>query len=58
VQELYFGGDMEASIPLSGQVVGRIDEIKSADQIVQETMTDFYEAMQGLASQYTNRQVG
>ena len=26
VRELYFGGDMEAAIPLSGQVVGRIDE--------------------------------
>jgi enoyl-[acyl-carrier protein] reductase II len=30
IPELYFGGDMEAAIPLSGQVVGRIDEVKSA----------------------------
>ena len=34
VQDLYFGGDMEAAIPLSGQVVGRIDEVKSAADIV------------------------
>ena len=26
--DLYFGGDMEAAIALSGQVAGRIDEIK------------------------------
>ena len=26
--DLYFGGDMEASIALSGQVAGRIDEVK------------------------------
>ncbi len=30
LQELYFGGNMEAAIPLSGQVAGRIDAIKSA----------------------------
>ena len=52
VQELYFGGDMEASIPLSGQVVGRIDEVKSAEHIVQETMSGFYQAMRGLADHY------
>jgi enoyl-[acyl-carrier protein] reductase II len=53
VQELYFGGDMEAAIPLSGQVVGRIDEVKSAVDIVQETMGGFYEAVGGLASRYS-----
>ncbi|MEP4148447.1 MAG: nitronate monooxygenase [Halioglobus sp.] len=58
VQELYFGGDMEASIPLSGQVVGRIDEVRSAEQIVQETMTGFYGIMQGLADQYVSDKTG
>jgi enoyl-[acyl-carrier protein] reductase II len=53
VQELYFGGDMEAAIPLSGQVVGRIDAVKSAADIVQETMSGFYKAMHDLASRYT-----
>ena len=41
VQSLYFDGDMEAAIPLSGQVVGRIDAIKTAAEIVQETMAEF-----------------
>ncbi|GHD07051.1 putative 2-nitropropane dioxygenase, NPD [Halioglobus japonicus] len=53
VGELYFGGDMEAAIPLSGQVVGRIDSVKSADEIVQGTMTGFYSAVDTLASTYT-----
>jgi enoyl-[acyl-carrier protein] reductase II len=52
VQQLYFGGDMEAAIPLSGQVVGRIDAVKSAADIVQETMSGFYKAMHDLASRY------
>jgi enoyl-[acyl-carrier protein] reductase II len=54
LQALYFGGDMEAAIPLSGQVAGRIDAIKSAQQIVTETMAEFREIMQGLATQYAS----
>jgi enoyl-[acyl-carrier protein] reductase II len=53
VKDLYFGGNMEAAIPLSGQVVGRIDEVKSAVDIVQETMSGFYEAVGGLVSRYS-----
>lgn len=52
LQELYFGGDMEAAIPLSGQVAGRIDAIKSAEEIVSETMSDFHKIMSDLAGQY------
>jgi enoyl-[acyl-carrier protein] reductase II len=52
LQELYFGGNMEAAIPLSGQVAGRIDAIKSAREIIEESMADFENIMQGLASQY------
>jgi enoyl-[acyl-carrier protein] reductase II len=52
LQALYFGGDMEAAIPLSGQVAGRIDAIKSAQEIVSETMSDFNKIMGDLAAQY------
>jgi enoyl-[acyl-carrier protein] reductase II len=52
LQTLYFGGDMEAAIPLCGQVCGRIDSIKSAREIVEETMAGFHEVMRGLARQY------
>jgi enoyl-[acyl-carrier protein] reductase II len=52
LQSLYFGGDMEAAIPLCGQVCGRIDSIKTARQIVEETMAEFHAIMRGLARQY------
>ncbi len=39
--DLYFGGDMEASIALSGQVVGRIDAVKPVAQIMAETVAGF-----------------
>lgn len=52
IPELYFGGDMEAAIPLSGQVVGRIDAVKTAKEIVQETMTGFYESVSDMAQRY------
>jgi enoyl-[acyl-carrier protein] reductase II len=40
---LYFGGDLEASIALGGQVMGRIDEVKPVAQILAETMAELYE---------------
>tara|TARA_R110002073_G_scaffold86941_3_gene206535 strand:+ start:2681 stop:3628 length:948 start_codon:yes stop_codon:yes gene_type:complete len=52
LQSLYFGGDMEAAIPLSGQVCGRIDSIKSAQEIVEETVSGFRKIMRDLAGQY------
>ena len=54
LQELYFGGDMEAAIPLSGQVAGRIDSVKSASDIIDQTMAEFEGIMQGLAEQYAS----
>jgi enoyl-[acyl-carrier protein] reductase II len=54
IQQLYFGGDMEAAIPLSGQVVGRIDSIKTARDAVQETMAGFHRVMRELATQYAS----
>jgi enoyl-[acyl-carrier protein] reductase II len=40
-KDLYFGGDMEASIALSGQVAGRIDSVKGVKQIIDETVAEF-----------------
>jgi enoyl-[acyl-carrier protein] reductase II len=54
VNELYFGGDMEAAIPLSGQVAGRIDSIKTAQAILSETMSEFREIMSNLSAQYAS----
>ena len=51
-KDLYFGGDMEAAIPLSGQVAGRIEEIKPVAQILSEIETEFFETVGSLGKQY------
>ena len=40
--DLYFGGDMEASIALTGQVAGRIEKEKPVKNIINETINEFY----------------
>lgn len=42
VQELYFGGDMEASIGLAGQTAGLIHEVKPVAEIIAETVEGFH----------------
>lgn len=54
IAQLYFGGDMEAAIPLSGQVCGRIDEVISAQQVIDETMAGFRRVMSELARDYAS----
>ncbi|MDB5436113.1 MAG: nitronate monooxygenase [Phenylobacterium sp.] len=49
---LYFGGDMEASIALSGQVAGRIDEVKPVAQIIAETIAEFGETVAAMSAKY------
>ena len=51
-KEIYCGGDMEASIALSGQVAGRIDSVKPVKQIIRETVDEFFATVRGLNSQY------
>lgn len=53
VLDLYFGGDMEAAVPLTGQVCGRIDEVLSVSQIIQGTVNGFREVVGGLG-RYTD----
>lgn len=52
VKDLYFGGDMEASIALTGQVAGRITEVKSVEDIINETMAGFFETVENLSERY------
>ncbi len=51
-QDLYFGGDMEAAIPLSGQVAGRIDSVKPVKIILEEIRTEFFETLDSLSATY------
>ena len=50
--DLYFGGDMEAAIALSGQVAGRIDEIKPVAQIIDEIVAEFESVIADMHRQY------
>lgn len=40
--DLYFGGDMEAAVGLAGQTAGLIDTVKTAKQIIDETVSEFH----------------
>ncbi|MEJ6669944.1 MAG: nitronate monooxygenase [Pseudomonadales bacterium] len=51
-QALYFGGDMEAAIPLSGQVAGRIESVKPVAEIIHETRDEFFRVLESLQHQY------
>jgi enoyl-[acyl-carrier protein] reductase II len=50
ILDLYFGGDMEAAIAMAGQVIGRIDSVRPVAEILQDTMREFHEIIQGLAT--------
>ena len=54
--DLYFGGDMEASIALSGQVAGRIDSVKPVAQVISETVREFEEIMTEMGARYGVRE--
>ena len=43
--DLYFGGDMNAAIALSGQVAGRIESVESVADIVADTVRGFAETV-------------
>ncbi|MGB0407213.1 MAG: NAD(P)H-dependent flavin oxidoreductase, partial [Pseudomonadales bacterium] len=49
---LYFGGDMEAAIALTGQVAGRIDAVKPVAEILQAVHNECLETLGKLAKQY------
>ena len=44
-QALYFGGDMEAAIALTGEVAGRIDSVRSVADIISDTVAEFAQAV-------------
>ena len=50
--DLYFGGDMEASIALTGQVCGRIDAVRPVAEIIAEVRHEFFQVIGELSEQY------
>jgi enoyl-[acyl-carrier protein] reductase II len=50
--DLYFGGDMEASIALTGQVAGRIDSVRPVAEVIAEVRAEFFAVVDSMAKQY------
>jgi enoyl-[acyl-carrier protein] reductase II len=50
--DLYFGGDMEASIALSGQVCGRIEAVRPVAEILAEMEREFFETLGAMRARY------
>ncbi len=48
--DLYFGGDMEAAIALTGQVMGRIESVEPVRCIIHQTMTEFRSTLSRLST--------
>ncbi len=46
--DLYFGGDMESAIALTGQVAGRITQVLSTEEILHTTITECRSALDRL----------
>jgi enoyl-[acyl-carrier protein] reductase II len=52
VMALYFGGDLEASIALSGQVAGRIDAVRPVAEIVRACAEECLATLERVATAY------
>jgi enoyl-[acyl-carrier protein] reductase II len=48
--DLYFGGDMEAAIALTGQVMGRIEAVETVAEIVESTVRVYEETVARLSA--------
>ncbi len=51
-KDLYFGGDMNASIALTGQVAGRIDSVRPVADVLGDIVAEFHETIQELGQRY------
>ena len=52
VADVYFGGDLEAGIALTGQVAGRITESRPVAEIIDDCVGECEAVLAGLARQY------
>jgi enoyl-[acyl-carrier protein] reductase II len=52
VHDLYFGGNMEASFAFSGQVAGRIDDVRPVADILRETVAECEEFLRATARRF------
>ena len=55
---VYFGGDMEAAPALAGQSAGLIESVKTAQQIIEDTVAEFFAITARLGSLAQERSFG
>lgn len=55
IQELYFGGDLNASVAIAGQSAGLIHSMESAASIIERTVAEFFEIQQVAAKRFVER---
>lgn len=58
ILDLYFGGDMEAAVGLAGQTAGLIDRVKTAKEIIDDTISEFFEITSRLGNLASARNFG
>ena len=52
VDHVYFRGEIEKGIALTGQVAGRIEEVKPVAEIIEEMKSGFFDTIGDLSSRY------
>jgi enoyl-[acyl-carrier protein] reductase II len=55
VRRVYFEGDLEAGVALSGQVAGRIEAIVPVADVIARTVREFHETVEALAKNHLER---
>ncbi|MBW2236531.1 MAG: nitronate monooxygenase [Deltaproteobacteria bacterium] len=51
-RDVYFGGQIENGVALSGQVAGRIESVEPVSDIIQRTVREFFETVEALAKSH------
>jgi enoyl-[acyl-carrier protein] reductase II len=55
VRRVYFEGDLEAGVALSGQVAGRIEAIVPVAEVIARTVREFHQTVESLAKNHLRR---
>ena len=58
IRSLYFDGDMEAAPALAGQTAGLIDAVKTAQQVIDDTVAEFFAITARLGGLAASRSFG
>jgi len=49
IEKVYFGGELEAGIALTGEVAGRIEAVRPVAEIIRDTVREFFTTVEALS---------